>query len=66
MRFSHMIEEHDIVGVNFHNAAYTLTKNGEVLGLPQATGDSWRIRDLDTGLIHYISEGCTITLLEKK
>jgi len=54
------IKEGDIVSVNFHGSQFTLCTRGEVLYIPIATGDSWKIRDLATGNIHYISEGCTI------
>ena len=60
------IEVGDIVVVNFHNVMSTLTKRAEVLRVPHATGDSWRFKDTDKGVIHYVSEGCTITLLEKR
>jgi hypothetical protein len=53
----------DFVRVDFHNANYTLTTRSEVLYTPNATGDSWRLRDVPTGLIRYVSEGCTITKL---
>lgn len=61
------IEAGDIVGINFNNAGYTLTRAAEVLYIPVATGDSWIFKDLDCNppKIHYISEGCTITLMEK-
>ncbi len=52
----------DMVSVNFNNAQITLCKNAEVLHIPCDTGDSWQFRDVDTNEIHYISEGCTITL----
>ena len=59
------VEIDDIVRVNFNNSQFTLCKQARVLGLPQATGDSWRLFDLDTQELHYVSEGCTITLIEK-
>jgi len=51
----------DIVKINFNNAQYTLCRAGRVLYIPQGTGDSWMIEDLDKDKIYYISEGCTIT-----
>jgi hypothetical protein len=56
----------DLVIVNFNSSKYTLTNEAEVLSIPCATGDSWILRDTKTGITHYISEGCTITLLKKK
>ena len=55
------INEKDIVIVNFNNCRHTLVSRGEVLHVPCATGDSWHIRDLENGTIHYISEGCTVS-----
>lgn len=51
----------DEVKVNFNNAQYTLSNRARVECMPCATGDSWVFTDLDTGEIHYVSEGCTIT-----
>ena len=57
------IKPGDFVRVDFHNANYTLTTRSEVLYVPCATGDSWQLRDVETGLLRYVSEGCTITKL---
>jgi hypothetical protein len=57
----HKIIEGDIVLVNFHNIGWTLSGRAKVLNVPRATGESWHIKDLETGDIHYISEGCTVT-----
>lgn len=51
----------DVVRVDFNNAPLTLCHRAEVLYVPCATGDSWHFRNLDTGAIHYVSEGCTVT-----
>ena len=59
-----MIEIEDVVAVNFNGAQYTLCSKAEVLHKPQATGDSWVFKDCDTGTIHYVSEGCTVTKLD--
>ena len=59
------IEKGDIVVVNFNNAQYTLCKQAIVKHTPTATGDSWIFQDLETSEIHYVSEGCTVTLLAK-
>ena len=55
------IQENDIVYVNFNGIQMTLCSRAKVLHVPCATGDSWHLQDLDTGSIHYISEGCTVT-----
>lgn len=55
------IEIGDTVRVDFNGAQLTLCFRAEVLHKPQATGESWQFRNLDTGAIHYVSEGCTIT-----
>jgi len=59
------IEIGDIVCVNFNNAQYTLAPKARVEYIPCATGDSWIFKDLDNGKVHYVSEGCTVTLKEK-
>lgn len=51
----------DTVRVDFYSINFTLAHRAEVLGIPCATGDSWVFRDLDNGVVHYVSEGCTIT-----
>lgn len=56
------IEVGDLVSVNFNGAQMTLTTDAEVLYTPQATGDSWVFKDRNTLAVHYVSEGCTITL----
>jgi hypothetical protein len=56
------IEVGDNVAVNFNGAQTTLSHSAEVLRKPVTTGDSWAFRDNNTGAIHYVSEGCTITL----
>jgi hypothetical protein len=66
MRTQDTIDIGDIVKVNFHNAQFTLCKNAKVLYKPCATGDSWIFEDVDTGKVHYVSEGCTITKIVKK
>ena len=55
------IQENDIVCINFNNAKYTLCHHAKVLHVPCATGDSWHFQDLDSGDIHYVNEGCTVT-----
>lgn len=55
----------DIVSVNFNNVEFTLCRRAEVLNIPTTTGDSWVFKEVHNDQIHYVSEGCTITLLEK-
>jgi hypothetical protein len=59
------IEEGDIVSVNFHGSKMTLTNKAVVNRRPRDTGDSWRFECKETGSINYVSEGCTVKLLEK-
>lgn len=63
---SESIDTGDTVHVDFNNTQFTLCSKAEVLYTPCATGDSWVFKDLKTFQIHYVSEGCTVTLIEKK
>jgi hypothetical protein len=60
------IERGDVVRVDFNGAQGTLSSRADVMYVPVSTGDSWIFRDQLTSEIHYVSEGCTITLLQKK
>jgi len=51
----------DIVKVNCNNGMTTISHEAEVKYIPSATGDSWIFKCLQTGLIHYVSEGITVT-----
>lgn len=51
----------DIVAVNFNNAQVTLCREAELIASPCATGDSWIFKDTQTGFLHYVSEGCTVS-----
>jgi len=62
----HQIQIGDLVCVNFNNAQYTLASEARVLYVPCATGDSWQFQDINSEEIHYVSEGCTISLIEKQ
>ena len=53
-----------IVNVSFNNAQYTLYSRAEVLYVPCFTGDSWIFKCCLNGMISYVSEPCTIILLE--
>lgn len=55
------IEEGDTVHVNFQNAQVTLCESATVLYKPQAAGDSWIFKDDETGFVHHVSEGCTVS-----
>lgn len=55
------INEGDTVKVDINSAHLTLCHRARVEYIPVASGDSWIFKDLDTGAIHYVSEGCTIT-----
>lgn len=60
------IEAGDIVIVSFNGAQYTFIHKAKVLYTPCATGDSWHFQDMMSGQIHYVSEGCTISLMQKE
>jgi len=62
-RYENWIKEGDIVRVDFNGAQMTLCHRAIVRKKPVATGDSWVFEDKDVGTIHYVSEGCTVTLL---
>lgn len=51
----------DEVVVNFNGSKRTLCSRARVDHIPVATGDSWIFKDLESGEIHYVSEGCTVT-----
>ena len=59
------IEENDCVHVNFNGSQYTLCRKAKVLQVPHATGESWIFEDFDDHKTHYVSEGCTVTLIQK-
>lgn len=58
------IEPGDVVSVNFHAQAYTLTPRAVVLKRPEWKGDNWLFEDTASGSIHYVTEPCTITLID--
>lgn len=59
------IEVGDMVIVNINGAGMTLIDRARVEHVPCATGDSWIFKDVLAGGLYYVSEGCTIRLLEK-
>ena len=66
MMFSDGIHDGDKVAVNFNNAEITLCSKAEVLHVPGATGESWVFKDCFDGVVHYVSEGCTVTKLSNQ
>lgn len=59
------IEVGDFVAVNFNGAQLTLCHRAEVIYIPNSAYDCWIFKDTSTGAIHDVTEGCTVTLLEK-
>lgn len=70
------LEVGDIVRVEFNNANHTLCKEAMILHIPSATGESWIFREIERFRkrdsndiigykLHYVSEGCTVTLIQK-
>ena len=55
------IEKGDKVSVNFNGSQITLCRRAIVKHIPNATGDSWVFEDCDSGQVHYVSEGMTVT-----
>lgn len=54
----------DIVRVDFNASQCTLTKRAKVLSSPCVTGGGWVFKDTEIDTVYYVSEGCTITILE--
>jgi len=63
MEHKDKIKEGDLVHVDFNSSQLTLCRRAVVLKVPCATGDSWVFKELQTGEVYYVSEGCTITKL---
>lgn len=61
IRTNPAIQTDDIVTVNFNNSQWTLGSNMRVIHIPCATGDSWIFEDEEKEVLHYVSEGCTVT-----
>jgi len=59
------IEVGDSVRIDINGSQGIVTNNAWVVGIRFAPGDSWDVRDKVTGKLICISEGCTVTLLEK-
>ena len=60
---AYQIKIGDVVRVSFNNSQFTLSSEAIVHAIPCATGDSWVFEEVTTKTVHYVSEGCTITLL---
>ncbi len=60
------IQYGDHVRVNFNQAQMTLCSCAIVVGMPSQSGDFWIFKDADTGEVHYVSEPCTISLVNDK
>ncbi len=56
-----MIDIGDTVSVHFNNAQFTLSRKAKVVFMANGIGDFWGFEDLENGMIHYVSEPCTIT-----
>jgi len=55
------IEIGDTVVVCFNGAQITLCYEAIVLSVPLGVGDPWVFQDTQTGFLHYVSEGCTVS-----
>ena len=60
------IEIGDTVSVHFYHSQFTLCEKAIVHRRPAGAGDSWIFEDAETGTVHYVSEGCTITKTEEE
>lgn len=61
MDSKYSLKNGDIVSVNFNNAQITLCHEAELISYPCSAGDSWVFKDVRTGFLHYVSEGCTVS-----
>lgn len=59
------IEIGDCVSVIFNTTSRILCRKATVLHIPRETGDSWIFKDFDDHKIHYVSEGVTVSLIQK-
>ena len=51
----------DTVVVGFTGAQITLCYEAIVLSVPLGVGDPWVFQDKQTGFLHHVSEGCTVS-----
>lgn len=59
------LKVNDIVHVDFNNAQYTLCPKAILIQIPTQTGESWIFNDFEKKQLHYVSEGCTVTFIER-
>lgn len=59
------LEDGDIVNVDFNNSQHTLCSKAILLYRPSQGNDSWIFKDTKTKKLYYVSEGCTVSLIEK-
>ena len=57
-----IIEPGDEVTVRFYGSKQELCPYATVLKLPEFVGDYWVFENDNDSHIHYVSEGCTVTL----
>jgi len=57
------IEEGDVVWVT--QMGQPLCMKARVVWIPCATGDSWIFQDLITERVIYVSDGCTVGLIQE-
>lgn len=56
-----LIYQGDVVQVNINCAQITISRAATVVACPRFAGDTWIFRDEETGYVHYVSEGCTVS-----
>lgn len=60
------LELGDEVCVNFNHSMNTLSSRAVLKCIPFQVGGIWIFKDSHDGTIHYVTEGCTVTLLTPK
>ena len=58
------IKKGDHVSVNFNGAQLTLCHRAVVKSEKMSIGDTWIFYDLDTKIIHYVDEPCTVSKID--
>lgn len=56
---------YDVVSVNFYGSCVALCNEAVVLSKPDCPGDHWIFKDNKTGIVHYVSEPCTVSLVKE-
>lgn len=65
------IEIGDCVSVSFHGSQFTLCRKAIVMAMPiydyndKPLDNTWIFKDFDDHKIHYVSEGVTVSLIQK-